>query len=114
MREEKTSALALTIPGSLLLAISSPYARRGALWRAYRSHYGKDGDPILLWRGDTLSMNEAVDPAIIEAAYEEDTVAAGAEYGAEFRKDLESYVDREVVDACVQLGLHEIPPGTES
>ena len=103
-----------TIPGSLLLAISSPYARRGALWRAYRSHYGKDGDPILLWRGDTLSMNEAVDPAIIEAAYEADPVAAGAEYGAEFRKDLESYVDREVVDACVQLGLHEIPPGTES
>ncbi len=31
-----------TIPGSLLLAISSPYARRGAMWQAYSKHFGKD------------------------------------------------------------------------
>ena len=37
-----------TIPGSMLLCASSPYAKRGALWDAHRRHFGKDGDPILV------------------------------------------------------------------
>ena len=35
-----------TIPGALLLCISSPYARRGALWEMYSRHHGQDGDPV--------------------------------------------------------------------
>jgi hypothetical protein len=35
----------LTVPGSMLLCASSPHARRGALWEAYRKHFGQDGDP---------------------------------------------------------------------
>jgi hypothetical protein len=31
-----------TIPGALLLAISSPYSRRGELWRAHKEHFGRD------------------------------------------------------------------------
>ncbi len=58
-----------SIPGSLLLCISSPYARRGALFDAYSRHYGKDGDPVLVWQADTCSMNPGVDPSIIEQAY---------------------------------------------
>ena len=38
-----------TIPGNRLVAISSPYARRGALWQAHKDHFGRDGDPILVW-----------------------------------------------------------------
>jgi phage terminase large subunit-like protein len=33
----------LTIPGSMLIGLSSPYARRGVLWERYRAHYGQDG-----------------------------------------------------------------------
>jgi phage terminase large subunit-like protein len=44
-----------SIPGSILLCASSPYARRGALWDAYRKHYGDhDHDhrqpSVLVWR----------------------------------------------------------------
>ena len=39
-----------TIPGSMLLCASSPYARRGALFDAWRRHYGKDGNSVLVWR----------------------------------------------------------------
>jgi hypothetical protein len=31
-----------SIPDALLLCASSPYARRGALWEAYRKHFGQD------------------------------------------------------------------------
>ena len=34
-----------TIPGARLLCASSPHSRRGALFEAWRKHFGKDGDP---------------------------------------------------------------------
>jgi hypothetical protein len=36
----------LTTKGTMI-AISSPYARRGELWKAYSKHFGKDG-PVLV------------------------------------------------------------------
>src|SRR5262249_47365867 len=42
----------LTAPGSLLLALSSPYGKRGWAWEQFRDHYGVDGAP-LVWRATT-------------------------------------------------------------
>lgn len=102
-----------TIPGSLLLCISSPYARRGALWQAYQKHYGKDGDPVLVWQADSLSMNPSIDPSIIEQAIEEDEPSADAEWGAQFRRDIESYISKEAVDAVVEPGRRELAYNSE-
>jgi hypothetical protein len=55
-------------------------------------------------------MNPAVDPAVIHRAYEEDEASASAEYGAEFRRDIESFVAREAVDAVVIPERLELPP----
>jgi hypothetical protein len=98
-----------TVPGALLLCISSPYARRGALWDAYRQHFGKDGDPVLVWQAPTAAMNPLVDEQVIAEAYAQDEAAAAAEYGAEFRRDIESFVSREAVEACVIPGRRELP-----
>jgi hypothetical protein len=100
----------LATTGGLLLCISSPYARRGELWRNYREHYGKDGDPVLVWQADTATMNPAVDAQVIADAYQQDEASAAAEYGAQFRRDIESFVSREAVDACVIPDRHELPP----
>ena len=43
----------LTIPDSLLIAISSPYAKRGILWDAFNRYYGKDDNRVLVWKADT-------------------------------------------------------------
>jgi hypothetical protein len=41
-----------------LIAISSPYARRGALWETYKRHHGPNGDPmILVAQGATRDFN---------------------------------------------------------
>src|SRR5262249_4909400 len=99
-----------TIPGSMLVVISSPYSRRGALWTAYREHYAKDGDSVLVWQAATRDMNPTVDQAIIDQAYEADPAAASAEYGALFRRDLEQFVSREVLESCTVAGRVRLPP----
>ena len=89
----------LSIPGSVLLMASSPYAQRGELFTAYRKHFGKDGARVLVWKASTLQMNPGTPKQIIDEAYEDDPESAKAEYGAEFRTDLADFVSRETVDA---------------
>ncbi len=94
----------------MLLIASSPYAKRGALYRAFRENYGRDGARVLVWHATSLEMNPSLDPGIVEQAYEEDPASAAAEYGAEFRTDIAAFVTREVVDGCTVPGRFELPP----
>jgi hypothetical protein len=99
-----------TIPGAMLLCASSPYARRGSLFDAHRKHFGKDNDPILVWQADTRTMNPTVPQSVIDEAMERDPASAAAEYGAEFRRDIESLINIEAVRACVSPGVYERAP----
>src|SRR5262249_23613361 len=96
-----------------LIIITSPYARRGEVWNIYRQHYGADGDPlILVAQGASRVFNETLSEEFVERALSRDPAAASAEYLAMFRSDLESFVAREAVEACVALGLRERAPMT--
>jgi hypothetical protein len=99
-----------TVPGAMLLCASSPYARRGALWSAHQKHYGKDGDPVLVWQAATRDMNPTVPQSFIDQHMQEDPARAAAEYLAQFRTDIESYISRECVEACVTRNVFERPP----
>jgi hypothetical protein len=55
-------------------------------------------------------MNPGVPQIVIDNAFEEDPAAAAAEYGAEFRSDVEAFITQEAVDACVVPGRFELPP----
>ena len=93
----------------MLLCASSPYARRGELWRAYQEHYGKDGAP-LVWQADTRTMNPSVPQSFIDEEMQRDPASAAAEYGAQFRTDVESYIPLEAVRACIETGVRERLP----
>jgi hypothetical protein len=101
-----------TIPDSLLLAISTPYARRGALWTAFDRHYGNDGGDVLVWKAPTRVMNPRVPQALVDRALEEDEPRARAEYLAEFRRDVETFVSLDAVEACVVLERRELLPAS--
>ena len=93
-----------------LIAISSPYARRGALWETYRKHFGPEGDPmILVAQGATRDFNPDLPQSIIDRAMERDPAAASAEYMAQFRTDVEGFITREAVEACINGGVRERP-----
>jgi hypothetical protein len=99
-----------TIPRAMMLKASSPYARRGALWNDWRRHYAKDDSLVLVWQADTRTMNPSIPQSVIDAAYENDPADAAAEYGAQFRSDIEAFVTREAAEACVVEGRLELPP----
>jgi hypothetical protein len=99
-----------TIPNSLFLAISSPYSRRGMLWETYQRHFGKDSD-TLVWQGTTQEMhpdNKDLDRDV-QRLLEEDPSSARAEYFAEFRKDIETFITLEAVQAATVSGRLELP-----
>ena len=100
----------LSVPGALLVGLSSPHARRGLLWEQYAQHYAKEGDAIVVWQSDTASMNPTVDPAIIAAAYEQDPQRAGAEYGGEFRTDVCGFLDPALIAAAIDSDVRERAP----
>ncbi|MBO0738353.1 MAG: hypothetical protein J2P48_17565, partial [Alphaproteobacteria bacterium] len=98
-----------TIPNALLLGSSSPYSRRGVLWDYYDRWFGRPGGP-LVWQAATRWMNPTVPQSFLAEQYELDPLSAAAEYGAEFRSDVDAFVTREALDEVISKGCHEIPP----
>ena len=98
-----------TIPGAMLLAASSPYSKRGILFNMHRDYFGKDSDDVLVWHGDTRSMNPRISQKYLDRQYDKDAARASAEYGAQFRADIEDFITEEIVDANVDAGVFERP-----
>ena len=101
----------LATTGGPLLIASSPYAKTGEVWETYRKHYGAGGDPlILVAQGASRDFNPSLSQAVVDRAIERDSAAASAEYLAQFRTDLETFISRETVLACVEAGVQERAP----
>ena len=100
-----------TVPGSLLIGLSSPYRRNGLLWERFRDHFGRDGDPILVVRAASRVMNPTLSKRRIAEKFERDPVGAAAEYGAEFRSDITGFLDHDWIECAVDESRPpELPP----
>jgi hypothetical protein len=94
-----------------LICISSPRAKLGELYNTFSRHWGADGhSSILVAKAPSRVMNPSLPQRVVDRAFEEDPESARAEYEAEFRGDLEIFVSREAIEACVERGLTVRPP----
>jgi hypothetical protein len=99
-----------TLPGSMLIGISSPYRRAGLLYEKWREHYGKDDDDVLVIRAPSTVLNPTLDRRIIDEALARDPVAARADWLAEWRDDISTFLSRELIEAAIDHGVMVRPP----
>jgi hypothetical protein len=100
----------MTLPGSMLIGIGSPYRKSGLQYDKFKRCYGVDDPRVLYVKGPSELFNPTADPEEIASAYADDAASARAEYGAEWRDDLASFVDIEMIEACVDNGVLVRPP----
>jgi hypothetical protein len=97
-----------TVPDSLLIAISTPYSKSGVLYDQFKRNFGQSGK-ALVWKASSRLMNPTLDEELIEAALKDDPAAARAEWEAEWREDIQSFLSSEMVEAAVIPGRFELP-----
>jgi hypothetical protein len=93
-----------TVPQPLMLSISSPFAKEGAFYETHAKHWGDNESRVLCWQAASKLMNPTLPQEVIDQAYADDPQAAAAEYGGEFRSDIASFIDRDVVLSCIENG----------
>lgn len=104
----------LATTGGPLFVMSSPYARKGELYKTFKANHGPGGDRlVIVARAASRVMNETLRQAVVDRALERDRSKARAEYLAEFREDIEDYVSADVLDSCTAKGIirREPKPG---
>ena len=94
-----------TTNGPMLLT-SSPSNMEGVVYRLWKRHHGAQGDPrCLVVQADSRTLNPCLRADVVSRAYEEDAVAAEAEFGGQFRQPVTAYLDRAMVEKAIDTGV---------
>lgn len=96
--------------GGKLVALSSPYAKRGVLWDTYKRHFAGDSERVLVASAPSRTMNPLLPQSIIDEALRDDPEAARAEYLAEFRSGISAFLDLELIEDCSRPKPLQLPP----
>jgi hypothetical protein len=95
----------LTIPGSRIIIISSPYRRSGLLWNRYRKFFGVNDDNTLVIQASVRQLNPTISQAQIDAETEEDPAAAVSELQGQFRDDLSAFLTLAMIEGATDKGV---------
>lgn len=97
------------LPGSIVIGISTPYRKKGLLWKKFKQHFGKDGD-VLVIRGSTRQLNPTIDQTFVDEAIAEDPARGNAEWNALFRDDIGGWADFALIEQAVDVDVFVRPP----
>jgi hypothetical protein len=95
-----------------LIAITTPYARKGWTYQTYQRHFGNDAGRTLVWKSPSRTMNPTLPQSVVDEALAEDLQAARSEYLGEFRDDVSAFMERTLVERLVVEGRTELAPRT--
>jgi hypothetical protein len=102
---------ALATTGGMLCAISTPFRKIGLLHQKHRDAFAVDDPEVLVVQGNTRTFNPTLDEKTIERQRAADPTAAISEWDAEFRTDISTFLDDQLIDAAVEYGRPlELPP----
>jgi hypothetical protein len=94
----------------MLMVSSTPYSEEGATYNLFRDHYGPDGDPrILVSRSTSRQTNATLPQSVIDRALQRDPAVARSEYLGEWRVDISSFIERAVIERCIDRGITSRP-----
>jgi hypothetical protein len=94
----------------MLWVTSTPYAPEGETYCLSRDHYGPDGDTkILVSKSTSRQTNPLLPQAWIDRAIARDPVGARSEYLCEWRLDVSSFIERSVIERCIDRGVPSRP-----
>ena len=98
---------ALATTRGMLIGISTPYRKFGLLHQKHRDHFGINDDGVLVVQGASKVFNPSLDDIVIDAQRAADPTSASAEWDAEFRADIATFLNDELIDRAVE---HDRPP----
>lgn len=100
----------ITIPDAMLIGISSPYRKSGLLYTKDRDHFGRDSEDVLVVGGPSIAFNPTLNREDIGKFLAEDPAAGRAEWLGEYRDDIASFLDRDLIKGLVDYGVAARPP----
>jgi hypothetical protein len=96
----------LATTGGPMLLTSSPSQMEGIVYRLHKRHFGTAGDSrIIVVQAASRELNPKLSQAVIDRAFEDDPIAAEAEYMGQFRTSASAYLPRAVIEKAVDVGV---------
>lgn len=99
-----------TIPNATFWGSSTAYGQAGMLWTSYKESWGNDESDTLVWKAATETMNPSIDKVKIQRELERDPTSAQAEWLAEFRQDISTFISRSELESSIVSARVALPP----
>jgi hypothetical protein len=100
----------ITLPGAILIMITTAYRKAGLAYTKWAQHFGKDEDDVLVVYGPSRAFNPGLPQEIIDREIALDPEAKSAEWLSQWRSDVSDFLDRELVENAVDRGVVVRPP----
>lgn len=103
-------SLSMCVDGGLMVLGSSVYRKRGYMYQQYRKLHGNNDSEDICWFAPSATMNPKLPARVVEKALQDDPSRARAEYENVWREDIADFIPLDVVEACTEWSLRELPP----
>ena len=95
---------------AMLVGISSAHKKSGLLYSKFQQCYGKDDPKVLVVKATSMQLNPTLPADEIEAEIAANPDLKRAEYLYEWRQDISSFVEAEIIDAAIMPDVTIIEP----